>query len=114
MTQKILAAAAEKGEITQKIYGALSQTTWVLTLTLATGKATYFVAKQVSSTLSHNRVSQRWVDRQEDIITLPQEQLDETAKAVDRLNEENKELSAVSKSLLQGIVPTSRAGFRFL
>ena len=57
MTQKILAAAAEKGEITQKTYGASSQTTWVLNLTLVIGKATYFVAKQVSSAASRIYVS---------------------------------------------------------
>jgi hypothetical protein len=57
MTQKILTAAAERGEITQKTYGPSSQATWALTLTLVTGKATYFVAKQVSSTLARNNAS---------------------------------------------------------
>lgn len=57
MTQKILTAAAERGEITQKTYGPSSQVTWDSTLTLVTGKATYFVAKQVSPTLARSTAS---------------------------------------------------------
>ena len=57
MTQKILTAAAERGEITQKTYGASSQLIWASALMLVTGKATYFVAKQVSSTLTRNTAS---------------------------------------------------------
>jgi len=57
MTQKILTAAAERGEITQKTYGGSSHATWALNLTLVTGKATYFVAKQVSSALARNNAS---------------------------------------------------------
>jgi len=57
MTQKILSAAAERGEITQKTYGASSQVTWASALTLVTGKATYFVAKQVNPTLARNDAS---------------------------------------------------------
>jgi 26S proteasome regulatory subunit (ATPase 3-interacting protein) len=110
MTQKILTAAAERGEITQKTYGASNQPACARALTLAIGKATYFVAKQVSPTLAQNNTLGSRAGSQEDMVTLPQEQLEETAKEVDRLNEENKELSAVSKSLLQGIshMPGSR------
>jgi hypothetical protein len=57
MTQKILSAAAERGEITQKTYGTPSHVAWASTLTLVTGKATYFVAKQASSTLARNNAS---------------------------------------------------------
>jgi len=62
MTQKILTVAAERGGITQKTYGASSQTTWASALTLVTGKATYFVAKQVSSTLARDHASKSRVD----------------------------------------------------